>query len=186
VPEKACARFTSRRRRSCTRQYQCRLCQSSVRVCGGPGGDGSADHLPLTLHVADHNARRLSRSATFTDSTTAAGGRADRRVRARFSTDTFAWLAAWSALVMAQREQDDRIFMQRPCRGEDPHLPPTGSSESSSLIVLKSRIRNQIVPEGAGVQRRRRWSLFSGWPTALTRVCGRGGARASGGPMLLW
>jgi hypothetical protein len=26
---------------------------------------------------------------------------------------------------MVQREQDDRIFMQRPCRGEDPDLPLT-------------------------------------------------------------
>jgi hypothetical protein len=49
-------------------------------VCGGPGGDGSADHLSPTLRVADHNARRLCRSAIFADSTAAAGGRAERRI----------------------------------------------------------------------------------------------------------
>jgi len=55
------------------------LSESEQRArCGGSGGNGSADCLSLTLRVADHNAHGLSRSATFTDFTAAAGGRAER------------------------------------------------------------------------------------------------------------
>jgi hypothetical protein len=56
--------------------YQCHPLSEQRARCGAPGGDGSADHLTLALRVADHNARRLSRSATCTDSTAAAGDRA--------------------------------------------------------------------------------------------------------------
>jgi len=54
-----------------------------VRAACAFGASQAATGLPIThretTRVADQNARRLSRSATFTDSTVAAGGRAERR-----------------------------------------------------------------------------------------------------------
>jgi hypothetical protein len=50
----------------------------------------------------------------------------ERRVFAWLSTDTFAQLAACPPLVIAQREQTDRIFMQRRPWDERPDLPPIG------------------------------------------------------------
>jgi len=58
---------------------------------------------------------------------------------------------------MAQREQADRIFMQRRVRGERPDLPPTGSSaadlarrdlcHASRVVASRERNRSRIDAE---------------------------------------